>query len=104
MKRVAGWAALGLASLPLGIAAANLRLLRRPEPVSGRPAVSVLIPARDEEANIAAAVRAVLANRDVEIELLVLDDGSTDRTSAILAGIDDPRPVSYTHLTLPTKA
>lgn len=91
MKRVAGWAALGLASLPLGIAAANLRLLRRPEPVSGRPAVSVLIPARDEEANIAAAVGAVLANRDVEIELLVLDDGSTDRTAAILAGIDDPR-------------
>ncbi|MCQ8279536.1 glycosyltransferase [Acetobacteraceae bacterium KSS8] len=91
MKHAAGWTALGLAALPLGIAAANLPLLRRPERASGRPALSVLIPARDEEANIDAAVRAVLANRGVEIELIVLDDGSTDRTAAILAAIDDPR-------------
>ena len=51
----------------------------------------MLIPARNEQANIAEAVRCVLANQDVEIELLVLDDGSTDETAAILAAIDDPR-------------
>jgi hypothetical protein len=86
-----GWISLGLAALPLAIATANLFLLRRPEPALDRPSVSVLIPARDEEANIADAVAHVLANRDIEIELLVLDDGSTDATAAILAAIDDPR-------------
>ena len=33
----------------------------------------------------------MLASHDVELELVVLDDQSTDRTPAILAGIDDPR-------------
>ena len=56
----------------------------RPAPAAGRPAVSVLIPARNEEANIADACAAVLANEGVELELVVLDDASTDRTP------DDP--------------
>ncbi len=88
-----GWVALVLAAVPLGLALANLRLLRAPERAAGRPAVSVLIPARNEEANIAAACAAVLASEGVEIELVVLDDGSTDRTPEILAGIGDARLV-----------
>ncbi len=83
--------ALVLALLPLLMTLANLRELRTPARATGRPAVSVLIPARNEEANIAAACAAVLASEDVELELIVLDDGSTDRTPAILAAIDDPR-------------
>ena len=51
----------------------------------------MLIPARNEEANIAAACAAVLANEGVELELIVLDDASTDRTPEILRGIADPR-------------
>ena len=51
----------------------------------------MLIPARNEEANIAAAVAAVLASTGVAFEVVVLDDGSTDRTAAILAAIPDPR-------------
>ena len=89
--RAAGWTVLGLAALPLAIAISNLRLLRRPEAATGRAQLSVLIPARDEAANIADAVACVLASRDVELELLVLDDGSTDATPAILAAIPDPR-------------
>lgn len=50
-----------------------------------RPAVSVLIPARDEERNIAATLAAVLANRTIEMEVIVLDDHSTDRTAALVA-------------------
>lgn len=88
---VAGWMALGLAALPLAIAIGNLKRLRTPAPARTRPRVSVLIPARDEAANIGTAVACVLANRDVDIELLVLDDGSTDATPAILAAIADPR-------------
>jgi hypothetical protein len=45
--------------------------------------VSVIIPARDEEANIARAVRSVAAQEDVR-EILVIDDQSSDRTSEVL--------------------
>lgn len=83
--------ALLLALLPLVMTLANLREFRTPDRAEGRPAVSVLIPARNEEANIAGACAAVFASEGVELELVVLDDGSTDRTPAILSAIADPR-------------
>ena len=83
-----------LALLPLGLGFANLRLYRPPEdaPPPGT-AVSVLIPARDEEATIGAAVEAALANRDVELEVVVLDDHSTDGTASVVDALArrDPR-------------
>lgn len=48
------------------------------------PTVSVLIPARNEEANLPACLDAVLAQGAVVQELLVYDDHSTDRTLAII--------------------
>ena len=87
----AGFVALVLAGVPFIMAMMNLALLREPAPAANGPPISVLIPARNEEANIGDAVAAVLANRGVEFELVVLDDGSTDATAAILAGIADPR-------------
>ena len=83
--------ALGLAALPLGLCLLNLPFYRTPVLAKGRPAVSVLIPARNEEANIADAVGCVLASEGVELDLVVLDDHSTDGTAAILASIADPR-------------
>ena len=80
-----------LALAPVLLGLFNLTLYRTPALATGLPVISVLIPARNEEANIAAACAAVLASTGVELELVVLDDGSTDRTAAILAGIDDPR-------------
>lgn len=50
-------------------------------------AVSVLIPARNEEKAIADAVQAALASRGVELELIVLDDHSEDRTAEIVEEI-----------------
>src|SRR5690606_3733670 len=47
--------------------------------------VSVLIPARDEAANIEACVRAVAASHHPVHEIVVYDDGSTDGTSELLA-------------------
>jgi hypothetical protein len=47
-------------------------------------AVSVLIPARNEERVIGASLASLLASRGVEIEIVVLDDASTDRTSEIV--------------------
>ena len=47
--------------------------------------VSVLVPARNEAANIEACVRSLLAQDYSRWELLVLDDQSEDATGAILA-------------------
>lgn len=87
-------ASLALALLPLGVALANLCLYREPATVAPPgTAVSILIPARNEEAGIAAAVEAALAQPGLELEVIVLDDQSTDRTAervAVLAA-RDPR-------------
>jgi hypothetical protein len=80
-----------LAALPLLLGLDNLRRYRTPAPAVGWPSISVLIPARNEAANIAEAVAAVLQNTGVDLELLVLDDGSTDATPDILRAIPDPR-------------
>ena len=88
---VLSWAALVLAALPLVLLLDNLRRYRVPPIMAGAPSVSVLIPARNEAANIGDAARAVLASQGVAVELVVLDDGSTDATPDILASIDDPR-------------
>ncbi len=85
------WISLLLAACPLCLLLDNLRRYRTPSPASERASLSVLIPARNEAENIGAACAAVLASDDVDVELTVLDDGSTDATPAILAAITDPR-------------
>jgi cellulose synthase/poly-beta-1,6-N-acetylglucosamine synthase-like glycosyltransferase len=45
---------------------------------------SVVIAARDEEARIEQTIRHLLAQRVVEVEIIVVDDRSADRTSEIL--------------------
>ena len=45
---------------------------------------SVVVAARDEEGRIEQTVRRLLAQRGVSVELVVVDDRSTDRTGAIL--------------------
>lgn len=73
------------------------RLARRPRldpPESSPevPMVSILIPARNEERVIGPCVAGALAQRYPAIEVLVVDDGSTDATAVILAGLaTDPR-------------
>ena len=63
------------------------------EPEGGWPGVSVLIPAYNEEAVIATSVRAALDSDYPQLEVLVLDDGSTDDTeaAAIEAAAGDSR-------------
>jgi hypothetical protein len=45
---------------------------------------SVIVAARDEESRIEDTVRHLLAQRDVRLEVIVIDDRSTDRTGEIL--------------------
>ncbi|QDV63159.1 glycosyltransferase family 2 protein [Crateriforma conspicua] len=88
-----------LVALPAAMFAVNVRLfMLGSSDISGLDgseqgkAVSVLVPARDEAAGIEACVQAALASRNVEVEVVVMDDGSTDGTDQIvqrLASQDD---------------
>jgi len=79
-----------LAAIPCGLFLVNLGFYRRlPRQLLWNElpcpeAVSVLIPARNEEQNLPATLSAALANRGVEFEVVVLDDHSTDRTAEIV--------------------
>src|SRR5262245_10317185 len=58
-----------------------------------RPEITVAMPAHDRAALIGAAIRSVLAQDDVELELIGVDGGSTDDTAAVVASFADPRIV-----------
>ncbi|GAB3534343.1 glycosyltransferase family 2 protein [Phytohabitans suffuscus] len=55
------------------------------------PRVSVLMPVYNAADYIAAAIGSVLRQTYQDLELLVVDDGSTDRTEAVVAAITDRR-------------
>lgn len=54
---------------------------------AGAPLVSVIIPARDEAHNIERCVRSVLACAYAPLDVIVVDDHSTDRTGDIVRRI-----------------
>lgn len=57
------------------------------------PLLTVIVPARDEARNVARLVRSVLASSYPRLELVVVDDASTDGTADVArnAGAGDPR-------------
>jgi len=81
--------ALTLAALSALLGALNLLLLRKPAARKLTPGtqVSVLIPARNEEAHIGDAVEAALESVGVPVEIIVMDDGSSDTTPQIVTEI-----------------
>jgi dolichol-phosphate mannosyltransferase len=66
-----------------------------PSPAAPLKLLSVVIPARDEEGCISATVEHLdleLNLRSIPHEIIVVDDGSTDRTWAILTELQQKRP------------
>lgn len=59
--------------------------------MSREPVVTVGIPFFDEEAHLGAAIRSILAQTVSEIEVILMDDGSTDRSVDVARSFDDPR-------------
>lgn len=57
----------------------------------GTPFFSVVIPLYNKEKNIGSTIDSVLNQTFSDFELIVVDDGSTDRSAEIVASYDDPR-------------
>src|ERR1017187_9356740 len=51
-----------------------------------QPEVSVIVPARNEAAILAGCLRSLVGQAGLSYEIIVVDDGSTDRTRDIAAG------------------
>lgn len=59
--------------------------------MSGTPLVSVILPTHNRARVLGRAIASVLTQSWRNLELLVVDDGSTDGTDALVAAFDDPR-------------
>ena len=96
MPEAIDWLAVLLIAIHLAwgieMAIGNRRIphLRDTAPGAG-PRVSIVAAARDEERNIDRAVRSMRAQTYADLEVIVVDDRSTDRTPDILAAIDGVR-------------
>ena len=62
-------------------------------PLAGRPRVSVIIPTDNRAKFIGEAVASALGQDYQDIEVIVVDDGSTDETKDVLATFRDQRLV-----------
>ena len=76
----------------------TLSILRRKGPAAWmrkklqrQPLVSVILPSFNHASYVAEAVASVLDQSMADLELIVVDDASTDDTPDIVAGFDDPR-------------
>jgi len=91
---VFAWTVFGFAALPLLLGLTNVMILRAPKRgPGGRPNVSILIPARNEELRLGPVLAAARASEDVDLEIIIADDHSTDGTCALVeaAIAEDPR-------------
>src|SRR5690606_22776994 len=59
--------------------------------LSQRQKVSVVIPVFNAESYVLSAISSVLQQEWPCLEVIVVDDGSTDKTSALVAGVEDDR-------------
>lgn len=88
-------------SLEVTIGNRSIAFLKDIPPREGDfPRVSIVIPARNEERNLEEALRSVLAQDYPNVEIVVVDDRSTDRTGEILdrMAAADPR-LQVVHVT-----
>lgn len=73
----------------------SLRSHQMPDPVTATapsvPTVSVVVPTHDRRAFLRPALRSVLAQASIDLEVIVVDDGSSDDTQAAVRSLRDSR-------------
>ena len=79
-------AARGLPRVP------NLLLPQHNISPAGEPSITVIIPARNEAADIAATLHSLLAQDYPNLQIIAVDDRSTDQTGAIIDSIATQHP------------
>ena len=67
------------------------------QPPAGMPEVSVILAVRNGRSELPKAIGTIFAQTFVNFELIVVDNGSTDGTSAFLTTIEDPRLRIFDH-------
>jgi 4,4'-diaponeurosporenoate glycosyltransferase len=90
----------------LGLPAGFMLIWRVPQCAQAGPSskvnFSIIIPARDEEENLPLLLKSIAASATRPAEVIVVDDGSTDRTAAIACKFgarvltSKPRPEDWT--------
>jgi len=63
------------------------------------PTVSVIIPSYNHEKFVGECIQSVLDQTYQDFEIIITDDGSSDRTVEIIKNFDDPRIKLYKHST-----
>jgi glycosyltransferase involved in cell wall biosynthesis len=63
------------------------------------PEVSVVVPTRNRRELLALTLRSVLGQHGVDLEVVVVDDGSTDDTAGVVKRLADPRVRLVRHAT-----
>ncbi len=70
------------------------RLRRTDQPIDSPPTLSILVPTRNEEQCIETCARSLIAQSYEPLEVLVLDDNSSDATAAIVQRLIDELPAA----------
>lgn len=88
------WSAAGLAA-----GTRKMRNLKDIAPLRGdkRPMVSIIVPARNEADTIEPALLSLLSLEYEPLEVIVVNDRSTDRTAEVLASIHEKHPRLIVH-------
>ena len=64
-------------------------------PRAARPEVSVVIPTRNRRNSVLGAIESALRQEDVAVEIVVVDDGSTDGTEAAVSAVGGVRVIRH---------
>lgn len=76
---------------------ADLLLPEHNKTPAGEPTLTVIVPARNEQGDLAACLRSVLAQDYPHLQILAVNDRSTDATGTIMDSFSDPR-LRVTHI------
>ncbi len=88
-------AALGLPTIP------NITLPQYDVMPDGNPSLTVVVPARDEAADVASCLQSLLQQDYANLQIIAVDDRSTDQTGALMEALaaEHPTKLRVLHVT-----